>query len=288
MALLPPLDLVGSPILLGVLVVCLAAEAARPLRARVQTRGERLPTNVAMMAIASVMVRGFVIPVSVLLATMVTTRSWGLVPLLDLPAPAAAGIAFIAADYATWLWHRLNHQIPFLWRFHAVHHTDLDLDVTTAFRFHAGELALSLGFRALAIVVLGLGPALLLVYEIAMDAATAFHHSNLRLPVALERPLSLLVVTPRMHAIHHSIVEREATANWSVVFSWWDRLHGTLRLDVAQDALVIGVPAYRAREALTLGKLLVMPFRRHGAWWRLPDGRYPDRRPRGTPTRLAV
>jgi sterol desaturase/sphingolipid hydroxylase (fatty acid hydroxylase superfamily) len=129
---------------------------------------------------------------------------------------------------------------------------------------------------------------MLVVYEIVMDAATEFHHSNIKLPFELERRLSLVIVTPRMHGIHHSIVERESNANWSVVFSCWDRLHRTLRLDVPHDAVVIGVPAYRSPGELTFGKLLALPFRRQRAWWRLPDGRYPERRLTGPPDRLAA
>jgi len=288
MTLPAPFDVVGGPFLLLILALCFALETVRPLRARVQRRGERVATNLSMMAAATLIMRGLVIPVSVLVATFVAGRGWGVVPLLGLPAAAAAGLAFVVTDYSTWLWHRLNHRVPLLWRFHSVHHTDLDLDVTTAFRFHAGELTLSLGFRILQIVVIGLDPVLLLVYEVVMDGATQFHHSNLRLPLTVERALNLVLVTPRMHAIHHSIVERETNANWSVVFSWWDRLHGTLRLDVAQEALVIGLPAYRAAAALTFANLVVMPFRRHDGWWLLPNGDYPDRPPRGAPTRLAA
>jgi sterol desaturase/sphingolipid hydroxylase (fatty acid hydroxylase superfamily) len=288
MTLLAPFDAVGGPLLLAVLLSCFGLETARPLRARVQPRVQRIRTNVSMMAAAMVIMRGLVIPASVLVAMSMAARGAGVVPFLGLPAAAGAGLAFVLADYSMWLWHRLNHQVPFLWRFHSVHHTDLDLDVTTAFRFHVGELMLSLGFRAAQIAAIGLDPVVLLVYEIVMDAATQFHHSNLRLPLGVERVLNLVFVTPRMHAIHHSIVERETNANWSVVFSWWDRLHGTLRLDVAQDALVIGLPAYRAAPALTFGKLLVMPFRRHDGWWRLPNGDQPDRPPRGAPTRLVA
>jgi sterol desaturase/sphingolipid hydroxylase (fatty acid hydroxylase superfamily) len=191
-------------------------------------------------------------------------------------------------DYTTWVWHRLNHQVPLLWRFHGVHHTDLDLDVMTSFRFHFGELTLSLGYRALQIAVIGVDPLILVVYEIVMDAATTFHHSNINLPLGLERGLNVVIVTPRMHGIHHSIVERETNANWSVVFSGWDRFHRTLRLDVPQDALVIGVPAYRSPGELTFGNLLVLPFRPQRAWWRFPDGQYPERHPTRTPDRFAA
>jgi sterol desaturase/sphingolipid hydroxylase (fatty acid hydroxylase superfamily) len=166
--------------------------------------------------------------------------------------------------------------VPVFWRFHNVHHTDLDLDVTTAARFHFGEMIFSIGFLSLAVTVFGIAPIMLLVFFITFEAATLFHHSNWRLPIKLERILNLIVVTPRMHGIHHSIVQRETNSNWGTIFCWWDKLHGTLRRDVPQDAVTIGVAAYREERELTLGKLFALPFRQQRPW-RLPNGEEPER-----------
>jgi sterol desaturase/sphingolipid hydroxylase (fatty acid hydroxylase superfamily) len=119
---------------------------------------------------------------------------------------------------------------------------------------------------------------LLLVFFITFEAATLFHHSNWLLPIQLERGLNLIIVTPRMHGIHHSIVQRETNSNWGTIFCWWDKLHRTLRRDVPQDAVTIGVAAYREEHELTLGHLFVLPFRKQRAW-RLPSGEEPDRKP---------
>jgi len=160
-----------------------------------------------------------------------------------------------------------------LWRFHLVHHTDLDLDVATALRFHAGELVLSCGWRAAQVAVIGPPVALVIGFELVFEAATAFHHSNWRLPDALDAALAWLIVTPRMHGIHHSTLEPETNSNWSVMFTWWDRLHRTLRLERRIGTpLVIGVPAYR--EPLGVRGLLTLPFRRQRRAW-----------PRATPSR---
>jgi sterol desaturase/sphingolipid hydroxylase (fatty acid hydroxylase superfamily) len=285
--LVPGLEVVGGALLVTLFGVLLVLEHARPLRARVASRRDRLRTNLAMTAVAALVVRGLVIPTALALATVLASTPVGVVRLLGLGGLAAAVPAFLLMDYTTWLWHRLNHRVPVLWRFHAVHHTDLDLDVTTSFRFHFGELTLALVFRAAQVVLIGVEPAVLLLYELVASAATAFHHSNVRLPVGLERRLTLCVVTPRMHGIHHSIVERETNSNWSVVFSWWDRLHGTLRLDIAQAELRIGVPAYRHARELTFPRLLAMPFRPQRSTWRLPGGGRPDRAPAGPVGRLA-
>jgi sterol desaturase/sphingolipid hydroxylase (fatty acid hydroxylase superfamily) len=120
---------------------------------------------------------------------------------------------------------------------------------------------------------------MLVVFFVTFEAATLFHHSNWRLPIHVERVLNLILVTPRMHGIHHSIVQRETNSNWGTMFCWWDKLHRTLRRDVPQDAITIGVAAYREENELTLGKLFALPFRVQREW-RLPNGDIPERAPR--------
>src|SRR5437667_10868316 len=167
--------------------------------------------------------------------------------------------------------------LPLFWRFHNVHHTDLDLDVSTAARFHFGEMLFSIGFLWLAVIVFGIALLMLVVFFITLEVATMFHHSNCRLPIKVERILNLVLVTPRMHGIHHSIVQRETNSNWGTIFCWWDKLHGTLRRDVPQAAIMIGVAAYRDEKELTVGQLLALPFRKQRSYWQLPGGEHPDR-----------
>jgi sterol desaturase/sphingolipid hydroxylase (fatty acid hydroxylase superfamily) len=192
-------------------------------------------------------------------------------------------IGFVLMDWAYYWWHYAMHAVPLLWRFHNVHHTDLDLDVTTAARFHFGEIIASVPFRVIVVVLFGIAPVTLLVFEILFESASLFHHSNWRLPLALERRLNRVIVTPRMHGIHHSIVRCETDSNWGTIFSWWDRLHRTLRVDLRQDELEIGVAPYRDERELTLTHLWAMPFRAQREW-RLPDGQVPVREPRPTKT----
>jgi sterol desaturase/sphingolipid hydroxylase (fatty acid hydroxylase superfamily) len=275
---LPRLFDVASGSVLGALaLLLLALEAGRPLRHRGRPRRERLTTNAAVAVLAAATMRVAVLPVAALAASWAASAGLGALRLVALHPLVAGGLGIVLLDYTTYLWHRLNHRWPLLWRFHSVHHTDLDLDVTTAFRFHVGELLASVVYRSLQVVVVGADLALLLVYEVVTEAATLFHHSNWRLPLGLERALNRLVVTPRMHGIHHSIVEAETNANWSVIFSVWDRLHRTLRVDVPQDQIVIGLPAYRDPAQLTFWKLLALPVRRPPGAWRLPDGTRPER-----------
>jgi sterol desaturase/sphingolipid hydroxylase (fatty acid hydroxylase superfamily) len=158
-----------------------------------------------------------------------------------------------------------------------VHHADLDMDVSTAWRFHVGEVLLSIFFRGGMVMVVGAGATTVLVYEVLYEAATAFHHSNWRLPIALERKLNKLIVTPRMHGIHHSIVQRETNSNYAVIFTFWDKFHHTIRLNIPQGQLVIGIPSYMDPSEQTAATLLKLPFQPQREW-QLPDGTKPERK----------
>jgi len=241
----------------------------------------RLIRNYAVSLPGFIIVRLAMLPIPFAIAAWAQHRHVGLLNWLRLPEWIAGLAGFLILDYAYWWWHWVNHMIPFFWRFHNVHHTDLDMDVTTAARFHFGEIFFSIAFLSIVVLVSGVAPLTFIVFFAVFEAAVAFHHSNWRLPIKLERALNLIIVTPRMHGIHHSIVQRETNSNWGTIFCWWDKLHRTLRRDVPQDAITIGVAAYRDEHELTLGKLLVLPFVEQRVW-RLPDGEEPDRPPRVT------
>jgi sterol desaturase/sphingolipid hydroxylase (fatty acid hydroxylase superfamily) len=136
----------------------------------------------------------------------------------------------------------MNHHVPMLWFFHRVHHLDRDLDVSTGVRFHPGEMALSSFFRAAQVRILGVDERTLRIWQRMLLISILFHHSNLRLPEKSDRVLTNAIVTPRMHGIHHSDREEETNSNYSSLFTIWDRLHGTLRLDRPQEEITIGAP----------------------------------------------
>ncbi len=237
MRLLPGFDLVGGPVVAVVLGAASGLEAARPLRPRRCDRRSRWRTNASFGALAAAIVRVAVVPAMVRCAREVAARNGGLLRRLPLPGAVRVIAGVLALDYTMYLWHRALHGAPLLWRFHATHHADRDLDATTALRFHAGELAASLPFRCLQVAALGVSPRLVLTYEVAMQTAAVLHHSNTRLPWRLEQALGLVFVTPRMHGIHHSTDARELASNWSVIFSFWDRLHGTHSLHEPQPTI---------------------------------------------------
>ncbi len=247
-----------------------ALERAFPLRKPRRPLIPRLIVNGCIGALA--------VTVAILLVRPVSERliphagEFGLLSILVVPEAAKWIVGFLLLDLSFYYWHRANHALPILWRLHNAHHIDPDLDVSTTFRFHFVEIGLSAGFRAIQIVLIG-GPASLFVaYEFVFQLQTLFQHSNLRLPMALERWLSLVLVTPRMHGVHHSQVREETNSNWSSVFSWWDRLHRTLRLNIPQSQVIIGIAGYSLPKDNYVKSVLLMPFRRQCDYWQRPDG----------------
>jgi len=258
-------------------------EMARPLRREVEGKGRRLPRNLAVAGVGALAVHLVEAPVVEPLAFGVHRRRVGLLPRLRLPPWLETCAAVLLLDYTMYLWHVLTHRVAALWRFHVVHHADLDLDASTAVRFHFGELAISVPWRAAQIAAIGVSPRALSIWQTGLLVAILFHHSNIRLPLHVERWLSRVLVTPRMHGIHHSIVPDETDSNWSSGLAVWDWLHGTVRLNVPQDAIEIGVAAYRTPDDVRLPAILAMPFVEQPPPQRLPDGRVPERPPQPDP-----
>lgn len=213
-------------------------------------------------------------------------RRWGLLKQMRIPSWLEALLAMALLDYTLYLWHILIHRVPALWRFHSVHHVDLDMDASTAIRFHFGEMAISVLWRAGQIVTIGVSPQALSAWQVALLLSILFHHSNIGVPIAIERRLSLFVVTPRLHGIHHSIIPEETNSNWSSGLTIWDRLHGTLKLNIPQHQITIGVAAYREPQDVTLPRILAMPFRNAGDLGRLPGDSEPRRENVGLPHTL--
>lgn len=283
----PVLDLYGGPVLVLLFLMLGYSQFRRPLRRWAQGIRRRLLRNAGVALPTFAALRLILIPAEVAVAYWATQNEFGLLHLVALPGWVDAVVAFLLLDYLLYVWHWLNHKIPLLWRFHNVHHTDLDLGVSTAIRFHFGEMLLSAFFRVGGVLLIGAGPVTVLVYEVVFEASVAFHHSNWRLPFPLERALSWVIVTPRMHGIHHSVVQRETNSNYSNLLNIWDRLHRTIRLNVRQKDVVIGVPAYQPDDHdQSLAGLLTLPFRRQRDYWSLPDGTHPVREDDGERHRL--
>jgi sterol desaturase/sphingolipid hydroxylase (fatty acid hydroxylase superfamily) len=255
-----------------------ALETWRPLRRRKRWHRQRLPVNFCFTALAFAAGSLIVRPAALGLALWAQGHSFGVLHLLHLPSWLAVVAGVLWMDVTFYYWHRLNHVRPLLWRFHNVHHVDPDLDVTTSFRFHFVEVLYSTPFRLLQVALLGVSPTIYVLYEFLFNCATMFHHSNVRLPLALERGINKVLVTPRMHGIHHSAVGSETNSNYSVVFSCWDRLNRSLRLNISQAEVVIGVAGYLLKEDNRLLPLVTLPFLRQRPYWRFPSGKVSSRR----------
>lgn len=185
---------------------------------------------------------------------------FGLLNLLSLPPAIATVTAILLFDGWLYLWHRANHKLSFLWRFHRVHHSDPEMDTTTAIRFHTGEVLISSALRLAVIPLLGITLWQLLVYESLMLPAIMFHHSNVRLPEKVDRWLRALVVSPAVHRVHHSRVRVETDSNYSIIFSFWDRIGGTFRLRKDGRPVDFGLAEYDDEEWQRVRGLLSTPF----------------------------
>lgn len=260
-------------LLVGLGVVWL--ERRRALRRRREPVVRHTARNLAMAGLAAATAHLVEAPVVLPVAQRIANQRRGLVQQLDAPGWVRDLIAIALLDYTLYLWHILVHRIPLLWRLHLVHHVDLDLDASTGVRFHFAEIAMSVPWRAAQVRLIGASPRALTTWQSLTLASVLFHHSNTRLPLAWERAWSRVVVTPRMHGIHHSIVRRESDANFSSGLALWDWMHGTIRLNVPQQDIEIGVAAYRDPDQVGLAAALALPVRHDGDAWRLPGGAEP-------------
>ena len=248
-----------------------------PLRNTTRSLVARLFVNLAISVFTFIAAAGLVQPTARWALRWSAGRPFGLVHVIALPGPLEFVLSFMLMDLGFYYWHVANHRVPFLWRFHNVHHIDPDLDVSTAFRFHFGEIALSTGFSLLQLSLIGPSAWAFAVYQLVFQAEVLFHHSNVRLPIGAERFLNKVLVTPRMHGIHHSQVHRENNSNFGTLFPWWDRLHRTLGVNIPQDEVVVGVPGYTLAEDNSFWNALLMPFRKQRDYWRRPDGTLVER-----------
>lgn len=245
---------------LGLLAV---AEGVVPRRQPAIGRAQRWPANLGLVALDPLLVRLLLPVAAVGAASFADERGWGLFNLLGLPAWLEIAAAVILLDLLLYGQHVLFHAVPALWRVHRVHHADLEFDVTTGLRFHPVEIVLSMLIKIAAVVLLGAPALAVLIFEVLLNASSMWSHSNIRLPLGMDRVVRRLLVTPDMHRTHHSVVARETHSNFGFNLACWDRLFGTYRAkpEAGHEAMTIGLPQYRSAKELTLGRLLLQPFR---------------------------
>ena len=259
----PLLALIALAATALIFVALAAVELAVPRRRLRHRRSRRWTTNLGLFALDTALVRLAVPLLMIGTAQLAEVRGWGLFNQLALPFWLELLLVLALLDLALFLQHWATHRVPLLWRLHQVHHADPDFDVTTAARFHPLEIALSMLYKMAVVAALGPAALAVFVFEVVFVAATVFVHTNLSLPPALDRSARSAIVTPDMHRIHHSTLQRETNSNFGTMLSGWDRLFGTYRdrAQAGQDGLTIGLAEYQDRRPLGLWWSLVLPFR---------------------------
>ena len=263
-----PLDAIRYeiPIRVGsfaaVFVCMLLFELLFPRRRLTTSRMSRWFNNLSMHALNAVMIRVLfpVIPITV--AILAAEKGWGLINLYHLPFWSAIVVGTVSLDFVIYLQHLAFHTVPLCWRLHMVHHTDLDIDLTTGVRFHPVEIILSMFIKMAAIVMLGAPPLAVLIFEVALNGGSIFSHSNVYIPGVLDRALRVFFVTPDMHRVHHSVIIRETNTNFGFNLSWWDRIMGTYQNQpsAGHEGMTIGLGYFRDEKKLSLLSLLILPL----------------------------
>lgn len=246
----------------GIFSLVGAWEAYNPCRARILSRWRRWPSNLGIAALNTVLPRILFPTATIGFATFVEANNWGLLQLLGLPEPVTIALAIIALDLAIYLQHVLFHAAPSLWRLHRMHHADTEFDVTTGSRFHPLEIIISLGIKLVLVAALGAPAIAVLLFEILLNGTSTFNHANLKIAARTDKFLRLLVVTPNMHRVHHSITPSETNTNFGFSLPWWDHLFGTYRAQPAlgHEAMTIGIDQFRSRRDQQLDRMLLQPF----------------------------
>lgn len=239
-------------------VLLLGLGAWRTLRPASKLEPTRVLRNFALGGITEVIQHWVAAPVLAILAGALLEIRPGLLP-SEWPWAVRALLGLLLLDGLLYFWHRLNHIIPFLWRFHRVHHSDPVMDASTAVRFHPGEFLLATATSTLQLWVVGFDPATYVLYDFCVMLAVPFHHANLRLPQGWDRAIQSLLITPELHAIHHSVRAEETNSNYGTIFSFWDRIFGTRKLRGPAADIEIGVLPAARQEGIDL---LISPFRR--------------------------
>lgn len=247
----------------GTFLLVAAWEALCPRRPRLQTRRARWTVNLGFMVLDTLILRLSFPVLAAGFAYAAEARGLGLLNQVSWPFWTKFWLGFAALDLVIYLQHRAFHRVPLFWRFHRVHHADLDFDASTGVRFHPVEILLSMGIKLGAVALIGPHFLAVVAFEVVLNASALFNHANASLPSRLEPLVRLLVVTPDMHRVHHSVLVPETNSNYGFNFPWWDRLFGTYRAspEAGHDGMTIGLPEHRDASRQGLGWALALPFR---------------------------
>lgn len=247
---------------LGIFCVMIAWEYVSPRRVRHISRKQRWPVNLGLAALNMAIMRLTIGGIAYLSAVTSSNQGYGLLNQLPVPEWLSIIATLLLLDFAIYCQHIVSHKWPLLWRLHQVHHTDLEFDATTAVRFHPLEIIISMLYKVLCIALIGANPWAVIAFEIILNGAATFNHSNINIPMAIDKKLRWLIITPDMHRIHHSIIPAETDSNYGFSISCWDRLCRTYIAESQQPqtTMAIGLKSFRELYELGFMQLLLLPF----------------------------
>ena len=250
-------------IFLGIFVLMVIWEFLSPRRKLTKPSLFRRANNLGMMLIYTLIIRLAVPLLPVGAALYASNNSWGLFNSIDLPYLIAIPVAILLLDLMIYFQHRVFHAVPMFWRLHRMHHTDIEFDVTTGIRFHPIEIILSLLLKIIMVILLGAPAIAVLIFEILLSSTALFNHSNIQIPKPIDKLLRLIVVTPDMHRVHHSVYREETDSNFGFNVPWWDRMFGTYIAQPKDGHLKmdIGIEIFRDDKDSRIDKMLVQPFK---------------------------
>lgn len=248
---------------LGIFLLMIGWEFFSPRRMQIYTRIQRWPINLGLAAFNMLLIRATVGGIAYMSALSAQEHSWGLLNRVDIPVWLSITVTLLFLDFAIYLQHIISHKWPLLWRLHQIHHTDLEFDASTAQRFHPLEIVISMFYKIALIFLLGANPVAVIAFEIILNGCATFNHSNVNIPLAVDRGLRRFIITPDMHRIHHSTIKRETDSNYGFSISCWDRLCKTYtdKPIQTQTSMAIGLAPFRNADELGFFKLLQLPFK---------------------------
>ncbi|MDX2320126.1 MAG: sterol desaturase family protein [Moritella sp.] len=252
---------------IGLLILLAIGEYYKPKRPLTASKWQRWGNNLAIVLINNLTLKLFIPVLAIDAAVLAEQQQWGLFSLANLDATINETILILVSimllDAAIYFQHKIFHQVPFLWRLHRMHHSDLDIDVTTAIRFHPIEIVLSMLIKIAVIIALGVPAIAVVLFEMLLNLTAMFNHSNIRLPSKLDRYIRTILVTPDMHRIHHSTNSHETNRNFGFCLAWWDRLFGSYQAQpkLGHQNMEIGLPYFRDPKECQVQRMLTQPFR---------------------------
>jgi sterol desaturase/sphingolipid hydroxylase (fatty acid hydroxylase superfamily) len=246
----------------GIFLLVALWELLSPRRVLTTSKPVRWISNMGVVALNTLAVRAIFPIIGVHIAFTAQEKGWGLLNVIDLPEGLSILVGILVLDLVVYLQHVMFHALPILWRLHMMHHADLDYDVTTGLRFHPIEIIISMIIKMTAIAALGPSVFTVIIFEIILNGAAMFNHGNIKLSISVDKYLRLLMVTPDMHRVHHSVTIRETNSNFGFNFPWWDRLFSTYRAQPAagHEGMTIGLSQFRDPKRSALHWMLVLPF----------------------------